>query len=611
MFVFVGIGLLSAAVAYVVSRTAWSAAVWGVMGALVSYTFCGLFVLAWGFIGIFVWIAVVGLLSAIAYMIFCDPPGLRRTDLAVGGYIAVFVIAIPFISTSACFHAKAYHRLIGDVEASTFSTDTTPVDITQMRVVDQDYAHRLGEKRLGAGGALGSKVSLGTMNIQQVNGKLYWVAPLNHSGFFKWLAHDSTPGYVMVSATNPEDARLVQEIDGQPITLRYNMGSFFGQQPRRHAYQSGHFNKGLTDFTFEIDDAGNPYWVITTYRKRVGFSGSDATGVLLLDAQTGQIEQFGLNEVPEWVDRVQPEAFVVNQLNYEGKYGDGWLNAVFAKNNVRQVTGQHARDGQGNATLVYGDDNQSYWYTGLTSAGSDDSTVGFVLVNTRTKKTRFYKQPGATEYAARESAEGAVQEKRYNASWPILYNVAGLPTYFMTLHDDGGLVKAVAFVSVENYQTTGVDHNISRALRKYRQALASRGNSIAVDALVTYQQARGPIARITPDVQGGTTNYYIVVEGYPQRLFVGTADTSFELPISRVGDVVTIEFDESGNSPLDIMKFDNANYTFQYTPAAEAADQAHDEFAAQQRSERAGQNADAAWENLSPEEKAALLKQAQ
>jgi hypothetical protein len=61
-------------------------------------------------------------------------------------------------------------------------------------------------------------------------------------------------------------------------------------------------------------------------------------------------------------------------------------------------------------TLVYGKDSKSYWY-GLTSVGKDESAVGFVLVDTRTKETTFYKQGGATEFAAQSSAQGKVQEK--------------------------------------------------------------------------------------------------------------------------------------------------------------------------------------------------------
>ena len=60
---------------------------------------------------------------------------------------------------------------------------------------------------------------------------------------------------------------------------------------------------------------------------------------------------------------------------------------------------------------MYGDDGKSYWYTGITSAGADDSTIGFMLVDTRTKEAKLYRQLGATETAAMVSATGKVQEK--------------------------------------------------------------------------------------------------------------------------------------------------------------------------------------------------------
>jgi hypothetical protein len=58
-----------------------------------------------------------------------------------------------------------------------------------------------------------------------------------------------------------------------------------------------------------------------------------------------------------------------------GNYVHGYWN--FSNANKLQIT-------EG-LTLVYGNDNKSYWYTGLTSVGKDESAVGFV--DTRTKET--------------------------------------------------------------------------------------------------------------------------------------------------------------------------------------------------------------------------------
>jgi hypothetical protein len=51
-----------------------------------------------------------------------------------------------------------------------------------------------------------------------------------------------------------------------------------------------------------------------------------------------------------------------------------------------------------------------------------------VLVDTRTKEATFINKVNATEYAAQSSAQGKVQEKGYEASLPIPYNINSIPT---------------------------------------------------------------------------------------------------------------------------------------------------------------------------------------
>ena len=84
----------------------------------------------------------------------------------------------------------------------------------------------------------------------------------------------------------------------------------------------------------------------------------------------------------------------------------------------------------------------------MPSVGNDDATTGFMMVNTRTKEAKFFQMAGATEESAQASAEGKIQEKGYNATLPVPINVQGIPTYFMTLKDKSGLIKAYAMVNL-------------------------------------------------------------------------------------------------------------------------------------------------------------------
>lgn len=99
------------------------------------------------------------------------------------------------------------------------------------------------------------------------------IAPLVHSGFFKWLNNsEGTTGYVMVSATNERDVKLVQEVNGKLIRLKYQDEAYFQSDMRRYLYFNGYNTVGLADFIFEIDEKGTPFWVATKYQKEIGFS---------------------------------------------------------------------------------------------------------------------------------------------------------------------------------------------------------------------------------------------------------------------------------------------------------------------------------------------------
>lgn len=465
--------------------------------------------------------------------------------------VLVYLTVVPFITSATFLHTSKYQKMIGEVKkGSEISKHIAPISMDKIRVVDQDLAYLLGEKIIGSQPALGSQIQLGRFAIQKVNNELFWVAPLLHSGFFKWFNNqEGTPGYVMVSATNERDVRLVETINNKPLHIKYQPAAYFQSDIQRHVYFNGYASTGLEDFVFEIDEAGNPYWVISTYQKEIGFSGKNATGVLVVDAQTGAIQQYAIADTPAWVDRIQPAVIVEEQLNDWGELINGYWN--FSNRDKLQIT-------EG-LTLVYGKNDRSYWYTGLTSVGSDESAVGFVLVDTRTKETTFYKQSGATEYAAQQSAEGKVQEKGYVTSLPIPYNINGIPTYVMTLKDDGGLVKMYAMVAINDYTIVGVGNSMRETLTAFKSAYNSSGNKINPGTAAAKKSIKSVITRIQSDVKNGNSFYYFTIKDYP-RIFVGSTQVSGELPITVVGDSIEISFDIDEEKIIDVTRFDNKAY---------------------------------------------------
>lgn len=462
--------------------------------------------------------------------------------------LVVYMTLVPLITSAPIFHSESYQKMIGKVDnGKKISNHIAPISIDEIRVVDEPLAYLLGEKILGSQPALGSQVEIGDFTIQKVNHDLYWVAPLLHTGFFKWFNNaEGTPGYVMVSATNERDVKLVEKVNGKQLRIKYQPAAFFGSQIERHLYFNGYMSVGLEDFNFEIDDTGRPFWVVTTYKKKIGFAGNDATGVVVVDAETGAIKEYGIEEAPAWVDRVQPISFIEEQLADWGDYVHGYWN--WSNRDKLMIT-------EG-LTLVYGQNNRSYWYTGISSVGKEESAVGFVLVDTRTKETTVYGQSGATEYAAQQSAQGKVQEKGYHASLPIPYNINNIPTYVMTLKDEGGLVKMYAMVSINDYTIVGVGNSMREALSAYKSVYNMAGNKINPGNQDNRKSLKTIVSRIQSDVKNGNSFYYFTVKDYP-NIFVGSSQLSNELPVTKEGDSIHISFDVDMEKIIDVTTFEN------------------------------------------------------
>ena len=494
-----------------------------------------------------------------------------KNNFLIAAILLVVIIIIPFFVTSPIFRANSYRNLLGNVQESVFTEDVSPVSVDEIRIVDEEMAMKLGEKKIGEIPAIGSVSKVGEYTIQSVKGELYWVAPLVHRDIVKWITNlDGTNGYIMVSATNPQDVRLVQNLDGKQLKIVYQEEAYFLQDLHRHIYLNGVVNYGMTDFNFEIDDNGRPYWVVTLYDHQVGYSGANATGTAVVDAQTGEVNVYSIKDTPKWVDRIQPEGFIVNQIKDWGLYVKGFLNSVITEEGVLLPS-------EG-TSLVYGNDGRSYWYTGITSSGADESTVGFMLVDSRTKEAKLYMQTGATETAAMKTAEGKVQEKEYQATFPVMYNILGKPTYVLGLKDKAGLVKNVAFVSVEDYSMIGIGESKEEAFRNYKEILESDGNKIDLEKSEDFIKVEGTVSRINQDIKGGNATYYITVEGN-NLIFTGNSKISNELPLTMVGDKVNIMYIKSKDNVVSMSEFDNLNLGNKQEPKQEEKEKKSEENA--------------------------------
>ena len=326
---------------------------------------------------------------------------------------------------------------------------------------------------------------------------------------------------------------------------------------------------------FEIDEAGKPFWLCPVIDKTIGlFGGTDVKGVVIVDAVTGEFSEHTVDEVKEnkelqWIDGIYSDALLVEQFNYYGKFQKGFINSVIGQDGVRLAT-------EGSNYLAQNDD--VYMYTGVTSAGNDQAIIGFVLVNMRTKDANFYSVSGAKEYSAMSSAQGDVQDYSYNASFPILLNISGQPTYFMSLKDADNLVKRYAMVNVQNYQVAVTGVTIAECMEEYIEKLENNNIKIDVDiddiidATDTENQndensekketvtVKGVITDIRTAVMNGESVYYIEIDGDGIYYTVKASDVPYVVIMNK-GEKATVTFVASDEKLKagDIVSAENIN----------------------------------------------------
>ncbi|MCM1371360.1 MAG: CvpA family protein [Clostridium sp.] len=396
--------------------------------------------------------------------------------------IGVILLAIIFINliNSPIFNAKSYHNRIYINENGDFSKDIPVADISTLPLIDKDSSSKLGDRVMGQMTDLVSQFEVSDLYTQiNYNNDIVRVTPLEYAGLIKYIANHTygVPGYIKVNSVtgSSELVRLDKGMKYMPSAiLNENL-----YRKLRFTYLTDIFGEA----NFEIDNDGNPYWIIPTLKYTgVGLK-EEVSGVIILDPITGSSTKYSVNDVPKWVDHVYSADLVIDQINDWGTYKNGFLNSLFSQKGVVNTT-----DGY-NYTVI---DDDVYLYTGITSVLSDESNIGFILCNLRTKETIFYNVSGAEEYSAMDSAEGQVQQMNYKASFPLLINLNNKPTYLLSLKDNAELVKMYALVDVTNYQrvvvtdsSLGIERAISNYLGSDIQSGVTNNKDIVLNKIYT------------------------------------------------------------------------------------------------------------------------------
>lgn len=444
--------------------------------------------------------------------------------------------------SSPIINASRYQKLM-TVETGEFSRDITQISYDQIPLLDRASAELLGERKMGSLVDLASQFEVANLYTQSnYNDTPVRITPLRYADIIKWFTNhkDGIPAYIMIDMATQE-TKLVRLEEG----MKYTPYDHFGRNLYRHLrfkYPTYIFD----NISFEVDDNGTPYWICSTKKYNIGLFGGQTIGnVVICNAITGECTDYKVEDVPTWVDQVYRADLLIDLYDYYGTLKHGYINSVISQRDCLVTT-------NGYNYLAIGDD---VWvYTGVTSITSDQSNVGFVLMNQRTMETRYYEVEGAIEDSAMASAEGKVQNLGYKSAFPLLLNIDNEPTYLMALKDAAGLVKMYAMVNVQNYQIVSTGNSVVECEAAYKNLMADNGieTSETEPDKGELKTVTGVISKIAESVVEGNSHYYLLLDQSDTIYDVNVAE---HISIIRynAGDSITLEYME-GSDRCSVVK---------------------------------------------------------
>lgn len=490
--------------------------------------------------------------------------------------VIIVVTAIGWLCGATIFRASSYSELL-PVTASDFETDAEKLSVDSVPRVDESRALTLADQQLGSLSEYKSQyVVSNTTTMINYNGRPVRVAYLEYADVFKWFNNtkEGVPAYMIIDLVS-QKVTVVNCVEKFGSCIQYSPTELFNEKLIRHI-RFQYPTELLDTPNFEIDDTGHPYWITPVLDKTIGlFGGNDVKGAIITDALSGESSYHSIDEIRsdenlQWIDVVYLASLLIEQYDYYGKFQNGFWNSIIFQNDVSQAS-------QGYGYIAMDDD---VWiYTGVTSSESDASNFGFILSNQRTKETRYYEAGGAIESAAQQSAEDAVQNYQYAATFPILLDIEGQPTYFMSLYGTSNTVKGYALVNLADKTIVGtgiVDEMksdakaLNAAVENYIQALKDKNiinsnidmNEYLVDETdenqggtasqtpdsngaetpqttppQTGSQVTGEVASILTSVNDGNTYYYLQING--TYYYISVADC-MDVLLVKTGDTVTV-----------------------------------------------------------------------
>lgn len=480
--------------------------------------------------------------------------------------VAIGIVALVY--SWDYFHDTTKQQML-EVEVvndTVMSEMISPIPEEKMCVVDPIVARRAINTLMGdlkntyKADKLTKQSFTGKFTATDFNGKeiqvdykdqIIYVAAFEHKDFFTWWKKPYSDGYAIVNASNEKEAFLVHKVNGVPLNMRYMQGAFFAYNMERHIKSNGYQNFILDDMNIELDENGMPFAPVTLLKNTIACGTPVVDGIALLDVQSGEIFRHSVEDAPDFVNMVYPEDMVYERLFWWGEYVNGYFNP----SNTKRWRACEGMD-------VVQTNDGCYFYVGIQGKQDPYGTEGYMLINTRNGKAKFFERKGISEQEAarvliaNNDLNVAISQGVYALSEPIFYNIEGLKTYFSTyISVSDVMVAYYAFCSTENKDIWGYGDTMEKAkasyIRSYYESLQAENDAESKAKRISKEITfTGEIAE---KVQEGNL-YYFRFKGIENKTFY--AYSMLKPEVRWKATKVKITYNETNLNMIPIGKYE-------------------------------------------------------
>jgi|GEM_PF-1107324 len=403
-------------------------------------------------------------------------PGVEPTIRKIAYWIFILATVGAIVITG--FSAQSLHEIPPIVNAS----GTGNISFVHMRQVPDISAIYPTSSLLGE---YGDKYAIDNAHTQAINGSLTLLLPIKYDGEIKAWQHenDGTPGYFMVNAENPaaEPIRVISK------KMKYVPSAVFDKDLGRLIYYQ-YPNYWQKEPIFQLNGTQPIYVTMLTKPTIMGLIGEIPVGIVVTDPVNGTMELHDMDNIPNYVQRAISEKLVEQYVDWWSSYGLGLRNYLLGQEGVKVPTGAIKIDtgdddsdsgrisikkGDMHAYTVMCDDGRLYYCNILTTPGSENSMVGYILTDTNKWPMRMdlYKLEGTSDIGAARKLQGLPEiatAMGYHATEPVPYYINGTAVWIgPVISKEQDQVEMFGLV-VLNGKTSFLEPSAEEAINAYR-----------------------------------------------------------------------------------------------------------------------------------------------